>query len=298
MIIDKILEKQKSNKEIKEIEDSTNIYDYLDEEKWHNLTIDTKKYLIEKICILESKELDIKEMPQIKYFSTQYRIGGFYRNIEKTIYLNEKMLLDENGYEEYGVLIHELTHVNQHEDTSDILYDIYLRNPILTIKFSIFNNMQGNFHIDAIQEILDKSDIFYHLTKPEREAYCAEFNKRKDKNKQDKLDEYYSEFKKIYKCDLKNDEINKIIDNAFLNIYKQTTYYIVDKNIELSVMYDLCVIAIFLETKDVEIINYLMDSAKEKALQEYKIDLIQKKNDKYSLNEYLLEKDEIEEKEL
>ena len=145
MFVNEILNNQKTNRQIKEIDNADKILSYLETNKWSLLTIKAKKYLIYKICKMEANEYNIKKIPQLQYFTKYGNTGGFYRLSEDTIFLNESILYNENGYESYGILTHELTHVKQSENLSDIIYNMYFKNPMNKINFCNFIDKIGYF---------------------------------------------------------------------------------------------------------------------------------------------------------
>lgn len=266
ILIQPLLDKIKTKEQNKEIDDIKNVYDLLKEEKWNQLTVESKKYLLTKLLLIESFELNIKNTPKLEYFDSDDATGGLYRKNKNTIFISNRVLIKYPGIDAFGLLCHELIHTKQGENMTDKIYKMYFEQPICELNFCDFINKKCILHIDAIAEIFDKSEMFYYLTKPEREAY--EYESKKANNLL-RTTKYYNRFRKIYQLQISNQEIDEIIDDSFINLIDKINPQTPYREIKASVMYDLCIIGQFLYSKDISIINLFMESKKSEILSKY-----------------------------
>lgn len=179
-------------------------------------------------------------------------LNGQYKHNEKNIYINKHLLNTKSEKEIFSILMHELTHAIQNYkiDNRDFfknekkyidLLDICINKIEYPIVFCNINNDLCNFHINPSYAIYDKSNLLYILCLSEREAFEIQ-----DKiNETNLLKEAYDTFNKIYKTNLSNEEINKLIDNCYLNLYyhENPTGAYQERNIQATIMYDIAHLA-------------------------------------------------------
>lgn len=178
--------------------------------------------------------------------------NGYYDNSTKTIYLNKDVVMIKDETYIHSILMHELTHAIQNykidnklqfpnEKDNIELLDICINQIRCNINFCDVMHKSGNLHIFPINEIYSKTYIFYMLNIAEREAFSSQFQILYGEY----LEEAYAQFNNLYKTNLNNYEIDKLIDKCYLNLFynKTPSGNYSEKNLQATIMYDLAHIA-------------------------------------------------------
>ena len=238
----------------------------LKKEKWQNISIYKKKKLTLDIFKYLSKELENNVKKIIFYTdSEEYNkkyANGYFDNNNLCIYINEKMLFNDNGYLLYNLIAHELFHsyqnskgLKEYKEILEIVKDKKISLYIYPVSY-----LNTNIYV--------KTNIFYVLNKYEREANNYGDNQERLLNKNVfKIDINISNFKDIYNCShLKDKEIFKLIDDCFSNIYHNINP---SNNLEATIMYDIYVLAMYNSNiiDNIKLINLLKNKNKAQLLE-------------------------------
>lgn len=273
---------------------SCNVYDnvikQLSNDRWNKLTFQNRinllkaVFLYEKELLFQNRKFDIAlEISS----ELKEKTSGIYDKSCRKIYINENdFYKSDMGYDIYKTLIHELYHsyqdlllintISNKNEKIDILnfYQNEINKKFLFLNF----NDKGNFHINKYDSfyfsaINNLSDIFYHLNLSERQAFEYQYNKAKsvlnnDVNNINYTDFYIQQFNIVYKTFLEKEQICKIIDDCF---YMLSQNLQPETDLEASVMYDICCLALLENNKvtEIECNKMLQNSYKKVQLAEY-----------------------------
>lgn len=256
------------------------LQDKLNSNYWSNLNDYEKELIMLSLFDYEKNNLKINSDISFEITSLQNLAGGFYSRQNK-ICIDKNLLYKSEGYSVFSIIKHELFHAKQNQlicekaNVSNIMniYSLYQNGTDNYFHFLNFND-SGNFHIQfmpySFENISLLSRIYYYLNVYEREAYMYAYSYLDEQNisYNSNIDMSIYYFNEYYTRTLAKEQVCELIDNCFYMISQNIEP---ETDLEASVMYDICCLALLENNKisELECKSMLEDNYKKGQLAEY-----------------------------
>lgn len=251
---------------------------------WNKFDDFTKISILSSLFVFEKNQISIPHNIafEISNDKNLYNVNGEYHRRDKKIVIN-KDVLKEDGHYVNGIILHELYHAyqdylsnkkNDNNDNFKIELLSFCQNKLNEpFHFLNFNN-NGNFNIQPVsssfENIFELSKIFYYLNIGERTAqeYQYDYLDKHNCFYKNNITNYIKNFNEHYRTFLSKEQSCKLIDSCYYNLSQNIEP---ETDLEASVMYDICCLALLENDKisELECRSMLEDNYKKVQLAEY-----------------------------